>query len=153
VALHSRGGFGRSLKSGTGRLHVYLQFKNPGPTDARQAIIMSAALMPGLLKHIFAFDDDVDIFDEREVMWAIATRSQWDKDVIILPRTSEGALDPSAGLPGENATGGIDCTKPWGQPFAERVRVDPEILAKVKLENYIPKGILAKLKIDQKEEP
>jgi len=137
--------------SGTGRLHAYLQFKSPGPSEARQAIIMTTSLMAGLIKHVFAFDEDVDIFDEREVMWAIATRSQWDKDVIILPRTSEGALDPSAGLPGENATGGIDCTKPWSEPFAERVRVDQEILDRVELENYISPDTLAGLKVDRKK--
>jgi UbiD family decarboxylase len=137
--------------SGTGRLHVYLQFKNPGPAEARQAIIMTTSLMAGLIKHVFAFDHDVDIFDEREVMWAIATRSQWDKDVIILPRTSEGALDPSAGLPGENATGGIDCTKPWDQPFSERVKVDQEVLDRVSLEEYILPETLAQLRVDRKE--
>lgn len=138
--------------SGTGRLHVYLQFKDPGPAEARQAIIMATTLMAGLIKHVFAFDDDVDIFDEREVMWAIATRSQWDRDVIILPRTSEGALDPSAGLPGESATGGIDCTKPWNQPFAERVRVAPDVRERVRLDDYIRPEILDRVREDRRGE-
>ena len=100
------------------------------------------------MKHIFAFDEDVDIFDEKEVMWAIATRTQWDRDVIVLPRTKGGGLDPSAGLPGESASGGIDCTKPWGKPYEERVRVDQEVLDKVKLEDYISPEALARVKVD-----
>ncbi|MFH1003537.1 MAG: UbiD family decarboxylase [Chloroflexota bacterium] len=137
--------------SGTGRYHVYLQFKNPRPAEVRQAIIMAATVIPSLGKHVFAFDDDVDIFNEKEVMWAIATRSQWDEDVIILPRTLQGNLDPSAGLPGENAAGGLDCTKPWGKPFSERVQVEPAVLARLKLEDYVKPTALARVKVDRRE--
>jgi len=29
-------------------------------------------------------DEDVDVFNEREVMWAVATRVHWDKDIEII---------------------------------------------------------------------
>ena len=135
--------------SGTGRFHAYLQFKNPGPTDAKQAIIMATTLMSGIVKHAFAFDDDVDIFDEKEVLWAIATRSQWAKDVVILPHTRGGALDPSSGLPGEDAAGGIDCTKPWGESFEEKVRVEQSILDKIDIKDYISTKDINKIKIER----
>lgn len=135
--------------SGVGRFHAYLQFKNPLPTDARRAIYMALSVFSGFVKHVFAFDDDVDIFDEREVMWAIATRTQWDRDVIVLPRVRIKGVDPSAELGGINCAGGIDCTKPHGQPFEERIFVDPDVMAKVNLENYIASETLAKVKTER----
>lgn len=78
--------------SGVGRYHVYLQLQNPGPGEARQAIVYACVLHGIFLKHVFAFDDDVDIFNPKDVMWAIATRSQWDRDVIILPQFKTSPL-------------------------------------------------------------
>jgi UbiD family decarboxylase len=69
--------------------------KNPVPSEARQAITSALTMHPFLVKHVWAFDDDIDIFNPRDVMWAIATRSQWARDVIILPHTKQTALDPS----------------------------------------------------------
>jgi len=47
-------------------------------------------------KVVIAVDDDVDVFDLNKVMWAVCTRSQADKDLIVLPRTAAFQLDPSA---------------------------------------------------------
>ncbi len=126
--------------SGVGRYHVYLQFKNPGPGEARQAIAYACVLHGIFLKHVFAFDDDVDIFNPKDVMWAIATRSQWDRDVIILPQFKTSPLDPSAppvGVGDLGAIGGIDCTRPWGEPYEVRVGVAPEVMERVNLEDFI----------------
>lgn len=134
--------------SGNGRYHAYLQFKNPGLGEARLAIMQAASLHGTLIKHVFAFDDDVDIFDEKEVLWAIATRSQWDKDVMIFPETKRMALDPS-NLSGAGATGGIDCTIPWGELYEPRVGVDQNILDKMKLEEYFSTETLDRVRIDR----
>jgi len=85
------------------------------------------------------------IRNEREVLWAIATRSQWDRDVMIFPGTRGGGLDPSTGIPGEGTSGCIDCTKPWGKPFEEVVNVDKEVYDRVQLEEYIPSDKLYKI--------
>lgn len=143
--------------SGSRRFHAYLQFKNPRPGEARQAIMLACAVQPIFVKHVFAVDDDIDIFDEKEVMWAIATRSQWDGDVMIFPRARRPGLDPSIGsgalyVPGGvelSTSGGIDCTKPWGEPFEERVGVDQEVLDKTKLEDYVLSEDIAKVRIDR----
>lgn len=128
--------------SGTGRFHAYLQMKNPPLGAAKQAILQALTVNPFLIKHAFAFDDDVDIFSPRDVMWAIATRSQWARDVTLLPGTKQTALDPSR-LWGPGDAGGIDCTRPWGEPYEQRVGVDPEILEKTQLEDYISSEALA----------
>ncbi len=123
--------------SGTGRYHAYLQFKNPGPGDARQAIMLATTIRGMEIKHVFAFDDDIDIFNPHDIMWAIATRSQWSQDVMIFPKTKSVDLDPSTGPGSIGDMGGIDCTKPWGEPYEERVGVDPEVMERVRLEDYI----------------
>ena len=79
-------------------------------------------------KIIIVVDDDVDIFDMEKVLWAVATRSQPDEDVIIYPRLNTSGMDPSARrIEGTdsfwNAGLGIDATKPFGQPFPEDVTV------------------------------
>ena len=135
--------------SAMGRFHAYLQFKNPTPGEARQAILMALSLRPEHIKHVFCFDDDVDIFSPREVMWAIATRSQWSKDMLIFPRTKSIGLDPSLQPEEIGDVGGIDCTKPWGEPYGERVVVEPEILAKIKVEDFVTADVLARVKTER----
>ena len=131
--------------SGVGRYHVYIQMKDPGPGEARQAGLMALAAKGEFLKHAFIFDEDVDIFDPKEVMWAIATRSQWSEDVIILPNTKNIMLDPSSPPERVGDGGVIDCTKPFGEPFEVRVWSPKEISEKVKLEDFVSKDVIDRI--------
>ena len=54
--------------------------KHPG--DGKNAIL--AALSVADMKHVVVVDDDIDVFDGTEVEWAIATRVQADRDVVII---------------------------------------------------------------------
>jgi len=79
-------------------------------------------------KIIIVVDDDVDIYDMEKVMWAVATRSRPEEDVVVFPRLSTSGMDPSAfRLEGTdsfwNSGLGIDATKPYGQPFPEVVEI------------------------------
>ncbi|MEE3400931.1 MAG: UbiD family decarboxylase, partial [Methanomethylophilus sp.] len=47
-------------------------------------------------KNVIVVDDDIDIFDDREVEWAVATRMQPDK-IVKIPGAAGSSLDPSAG--------------------------------------------------------
>jgi len=68
-------------------------------------------------------DDDIDIYDMEKVLWAIATRTQADEDVVIFPRLVATAMDPSVHKLRVGSGLGIDATKPFGQPFPEMVKV------------------------------
>lgn len=70
-------------------------------------------------KVVIVVDEDVDVFDLDKVMWAVCTRSQADKDLIIIPRTAAFQLDPSAPELGVLTTMGIDATRPYGEAFDE----------------------------------
>ena len=65
------------------------------------------------MKHVIIVDDDINIFDPNEVEWAIATRFQANKDMIIKEGVKGSSLDPSADVKTRMTTKvGFDCTKP-----------------------------------------
>jgi UbiD family decarboxylase len=74
-------------------------------------------------KLAIAVDEDIDVFDLDQVMWAVSTRFQADKDVIILPRCAGFQLDPSAPEIGVYSAMAIDATKPLGEEFEKEVVV------------------------------
>jgi gallate decarboxylase subunit C len=83
--------------SGGGKFMAILKFKKSIPADEgrqRQAAILAFAAYPEL-KHVILVDDDVDIFDLSDVMWALNTRYQGDVDTIFIPGVRCHQLDPS----------------------------------------------------------
>ena len=64
-------------------------------------------------------DDDVDIFDHVQVLWAISTRVRPADDVIIVPGYNTPALDPAYPQQEIGSAMGIDATRPFGKPFAD----------------------------------
>ncbi|MDX2511768.1 MAG: UbiD family decarboxylase, partial [Desulfobacterales bacterium] len=88
------------------------------------------ALMTALtthIKHAVVVDDDVDIQNPMEVEWAIATRVQADKDVVIVRNLSAKPLDPSldvvTGTLPTTAKMGIDATMPAHLPRERFARI------------------------------
>ena len=81
------------------------------------------------LKLAVAVDEDVDVFDEKEVLWALATRFQADTDMFTVPQVFCNRLDPSS-RDGMSAKLALDATAPlkWD---VERTRVPREAAAKV----------------------
>ncbi|MDX2221915.1 MAG: UbiD family decarboxylase [Rhodospirillaceae bacterium] len=75
------------------RFHAYLQLNKPGPGEARDAL--TAALSYRRLKLAIALDDDIDLFDDSEVLFALATRVQWSRDSFTIDGLSGSLLDPS----------------------------------------------------------
>ena len=93
-------------------LHAIVQIKKTQEDDGRQAI---RAAFEGhrSCKHVFVVDEDIDIYNPLEVEWAMATRFQGDRDLIVYDREPGSSLDPSAD-PGTKLTTrlGFDLTKP-----------------------------------------
>ena len=64
-------------------------------------------------KHVWVYDEDIDIYNEEEREWAMATRFQADEDLLIKDREPGSSLDPSAEAGTKLTTKvGFDCTKP-----------------------------------------
>jgi 2,5-furandicarboxylate decarboxylase 1 len=99
-------------KSGTCRLHAYVALRNPAPGQARNAA--AVALGDDLsLKLVVVVDDDVNVLDDRDVLWAMATRMQADSDIDVIRNAMGAILDPSnhAGMTAKMI---VDATRPGG---------------------------------------
>ena len=96
-------------KSGT-HFHAYLALDKTAEGQARQALMVLLGL-DSYLKLAVAVDGDVDIFNEEEVLWAIATRFQADTDLFVVPKVLCSQLDPSS-QEGMGSKMGIDATAP-----------------------------------------
>jgi len=81
-------------KSGTCRLHVYVAVRDPAPGQARN--IAAAAMGDDLTaKLVVVVDDDVDVRQDFDVLWAMATRMQADTDLDLVRNAMGAILDPS----------------------------------------------------------
>jgi 2,5-furandicarboxylate decarboxylase 1 len=76
-------------------LHAIVQIHKEHEDDGRKAI-EAAHRGHASCKHIFVVDEDIDIYDPLSVEWAMATRFQADRDLVMLGRERGSSLDPSA---------------------------------------------------------
>jgi len=122
------------------RNHAYLQVKKLRPGIGKEAI-MAALPVDSRLKHIFVVDEDVDLFNESEVLWSIAYRSQWDKDLVVVKGASVFPLDPSTPAPGDIGTrGGIDATCP--------PPIEPGLPRHYLMVNKTPEEVAARINVE-----
>jgi len=118
-------------------LHAVVQIKKQSPDDGKKAI---AAAFEGhkSLKHCVIVDDDIDIYDPNDVEWAVATRFQADKNIVILPNQRGSSLDPSGvlteGKKARTCKMGLDATIPFGKTDKSFVK---ERYRKVDLDNFL----------------
>lgn len=112
-------------RSGGGKYMAILQMCKKAPTDEgrqRQAALLAFSAFPEL-KHVVLADEDVDIFDTDDVLWALNTRYQGDLDTVFIPGVRCHPLDPSAGPEydarirdrGISCKTIFDCTVPFEQ--------------------------------------
>jgi UbiD family decarboxylase len=93
-----------------GWLHAVVSITKNNDGDGKNAILAAFAGHPSL-KHVVIVDEDVDVDDPYQVEWAIATRFQADRDLVVIKNARGSTLDPSADN-GLTAKMGLDATKP-----------------------------------------
>jgi UbiD family decarboxylase len=111
------------LSPGAGTwLHGVVQIRKQEADDGRRAIEAAFRGHPSM-KHVVVVDEDIDIYDPHGVEWAIATRVQAHRDLLLLEDQPSSSLDPSAThIPGEKTRTtkvGLDATIPWRKPNGE----------------------------------
>ena len=113
--------------SGCGRFNCYISIDKKTDGESKQAALIALGEID-FVKNVIVVDEDIDPFNEEEVMWSVATRVQADEDVDILKNVKGSVLDPS--LKGNILTAKmiIDATRPVERPFAERIKVPEEAL-------------------------
>ena len=84
-------------------------------------------------KCVVVVDEDVDLFNLADVMWAVATRTRADRDLVFVQRAMGAILDPTSDPIDNTLTKvGVDATKPGGVDFAERLTIAEEQRARVR---------------------
>jgi 2,5-furandicarboxylate decarboxylase 1 len=96
-------------KSGT-HFHAYLSLRKSAEGQARHALMLLFGL-DSYIKFAVAVDADVDVYNDDEVLWAMATRFQADTDMFMVPKVFCNRLDPSS-VDGMSAKLAIDATAP-----------------------------------------
>ncbi|MGO9702364.1 MAG: UbiD family decarboxylase [Xanthobacteraceae bacterium] len=97
-------------RGGLCRYHLYVQIVKRQEGEAKN-VMMGAFAGHYDVKHVIVVDEDVDIHDPAEVEWAVATRFQADRDLVIVQESQGSKLDPST-RNGVGAKMGMDATKP-----------------------------------------
>jgi 2,5-furandicarboxylate decarboxylase 1 len=124
--------------SGVGRFHCYVSIDKQKEGEVN-LIGMALLAADPLLKHVIIVDKDINIFNEKEVLWAIATRVQADRDIYIIPNCLGSDLDPSTQFPrdheGKTAKMIIDATaKPslTYEGYSRKKQLPKELEEKIK---------------------
>jgi UbiD family decarboxylase len=93
--------------------------------DGKNVLLAAFAAHPSL-KHAVVVDSDIDVFDSSSVEWAIATRFQAAKDLVVVNNVRGSTLDSSADQEtGSTTKVGVDATRPFAKPREkfERARI------------------------------
>jgi UbiD family decarboxylase len=119
-----------------GPFTCYVSIEQRLPGQAKNAIL--AVLGADLyMKRVVVVDHDVDVFDERQVNWALATRCQPDRDITVITHARGSDLDPSTKEDGYSAKWGVDATaKPSLAAYTPRHRVPPEVAQRIDLKAF-----------------
>lgn len=111
------------VRSGIGSFHCYVSLRKTAEGQGKQAIF-SVLGADHYVKLVIVVDEDIDVFDEEQVLWAVATRMQANKDVLIVDSAMGTLLDPSA-TDAITAKMGVDATRPMGD-FASTLSLSQE---------------------------
>ncbi len=110
-----------------GMYNVRISLNQRVPGEARNAI--AAALGSSAdCKHVFVVDADIDVFDDAQMEWALATRFQASRDLMTSSGYRAVPLDPSLGGERVGDKAGFDLTRPFGSAKAQEWQVpDPPV--------------------------
>jgi 2,5-furandicarboxylate decarboxylase 1 len=116
--------------------YVSLEQRLPGQAKNAIMAVLGADLY---MKRVVVVDHDVDVFDDRQVNWALATRCQPDRDLVVITHARGSDLDPSTKEDGYTAKWGVDATaKPSLAAYTPRHRVPAEVWQRIELRSYLP---------------
>ncbi|MCD6500317.1 MAG: UbiD family decarboxylase [Deltaproteobacteria bacterium] len=110
---------------GSGWLHAVVSVRDSGPG---QAVNIGTAVLAAhqSLKRVVVVDHDIDILAQQDVEWALATRVQPDRDIVILDPARGSSLDPSRRKDGTTSKWIVDATIPAGADRSEFLRADAQ---------------------------
>jgi 2,5-furandicarboxylate decarboxylase 1 len=114
---------------GTFATHVVMSLDTDDRGEIRRALTL--ALSFSYIKKAIAVDTDVDPSDAQQVEWALASRFQAHKDLILLQGMRGYVIDPSCGESFSSSKIGMDATRPRKTGF-EKVDVPEQVKTRVR---------------------
>jgi 3-polyprenyl-4-hydroxybenzoate decarboxylase len=99
--------------SSGGNFNVRVALRQRVPGEARNAITACFSALVNV-KNVFVVDPDIDITSDEQIDWAMATRFQPDRDLIVIGGMRTLPLDPSITAGRVGAKAGFDLTWPFG---------------------------------------
>jgi 2,5-furandicarboxylate decarboxylase 1 len=128
--------------------NVFISIKKMNEGDPGRAA--AAALSFTHTKNVFVFDEDIDIFNPTEILWALATRVQPHKNIqIIKPLMRGDTPDPSLGEEKVTSVMIVDATKPLNQAYPLLSKCPDKVKTRINLEDYIPREVLNSIPVDR----
>lgn len=127
--------------SGCCRYHCYISIDKKVDGETKQAA-MAALAGCDFVKHVVVVDADIDVYNEEQVMWAVATRVQGDQDVDVIKNAKGNTLDPSQTDDIMSAKMIIDATRPVQRPYAARLMVPGAAMERIRVEDFIAASVL-----------
>lgn len=131
--------------------NIFISMKKTTEGDPGRAA--AAVLSFDHAKNVFVFDDDIDVYNPGEILWALATRVQPHAQVQIIKDIMKGnELDPSLlDIESEVRTSCmiVDATRPLGRPFSPVSKCPEDAMERIKLEEYIPREVLDRIPLDR----
>ena len=103
-----------AVPASNGRQHVRLALHRGQPGQARLAI--SALHAIPRVKHVFVVDDDVDVFSDEQMEWAMSARFRAANDIVVSTGHPAFYMDPSADAKGTMDKAGFDLTARYDIP-------------------------------------
>lgn len=108
-----------------GMYNVRIALNQRVPGESRNAIAAAFGSTADT-KHVFVVDPDIDVFNDDQMEWVLATRFQGDRDLVTSTGYRAVPLDPSLQGSRSGAKAGFDLTRPFGQAGAQEWQVpDP----------------------------
>ena len=130
--------------SGTARMHAYISMRKIADGEPHLAAFNLFAYNQAT-KHIWVVDEDIDVTNEADVMWAMATRFQGDKDMVTINNSIGGWLNPPTYGYKRDEKGSLetklifDCTRPMKSNFPATAGVPADVKERVKSGGFIRK--------------
>ena len=128
--------------SGGCRFTTYVAIHKRVAGEGKSAGLAAITANPNI-KIAVVVDDDIDIYNEQQVLWAIATTFEADRDLAVIPNAMGSHLNPSAYGEVRSQKGAmntkmvIDATRPVSLPFEQRIRPPGEVWDRIRLEDYL----------------
>ena len=127
----------RLTGGGSSWLHAVVKIRKKKQEDAKNALDAAFKGHPSL-KHAVVVDEDIDIGNQEDVEWAVATRSQMNEDLFLRPGEYGSSLDPSADqVTRKTCKAGLDATIPLGVPDAPFLKSKIPMEDEIELEDYL----------------